>query len=219
MSSRTDAENALERLAWTLNFHRGESISVNKLATKTGLSWGTAQKYTKLLEVLNRIAPSISVGEDGITVTDVGKNLQDLQKQEDIQLLVYLLTQAEIEGGPMEPLDIEEHADVFHKYRDTIEELSQLGWIEHGTTTIKLAPEGVAIAGPARSQVRNSDSRRTTETQEVQPAAVIDFEDESRPVYGESLATARAAPSRPALATGTRADFKQVDYRKSPYLG
>lgn len=219
MSSRTDAENALERLAWTLNFHRGESISINKLANKTGLSWATAQKYTTLLEVLNRIAPRISVGEDGVTVRNVGENLKSLQKQKDLQLLIYLLTHAEIEGGPMEPLEIEEHSDVFRKYPETIEELKQLGWIEHSTSTIKLAPVGVAIAGPARSRVRDSGIEDTPKTEEIQPAVVIDFEEESDKIHGGSGPVAFTSSSRTAPATGTKADYRRVGYRKTPYHG
>lgn len=159
MSSRTNPAEALERLAWTLNYHRGETVSINQLAETADLSWATAQKYAQLLEVLGPIAPKVTTDEDGVTVRDIGTNLESIWEKKDTQLIVYLLVHAEIEGGPTEPLDYDEHYNVLHQYEETIERLDELDWIKREDDTIQLTPKGVSIAGPARSELRNSDTQ------------------------------------------------------------
>lgn len=111
----------------------------------------------QLLETLGRIAPKISVGENGVTPEELGDNLHDIRDQEDIQLVIYLFTHARIQGNPTASLDLEEHSDVLSQYEETITTLEELGWIERNQGTIKLTAEGVSIAGPAYSRMRNRD--------------------------------------------------------------
>lgn len=160
MSSRTNPSDALERLAWTLNYHRGETVSINHLAELTDLSWATTQKYTQLLETLARIAPKVTVDTNGVTVDDIGTNLSSIWEQKDIQLIVYLLVHADIKGGPTEQLDYNEHYTVLHQYEQTIDRLEELGWLKRSGDAIQLTPKGVSIAGPARSKLRNTDTSR-----------------------------------------------------------
>lgn len=141
----------------TLNYPRREPISINKLSEKTDLSWATTKKYVQLLETLGRISPKISVDENGVTAKELGDNLHDIRDQDDIQLLIYLFTHARMQGSPTGPLDIEEHIDVLDQYEETIRDLDELGWIEHTDDAISLTPEGVSIAGPAHSRIRNKD--------------------------------------------------------------
>lgn len=155
--TRTNPSEALERLAMTLNYPRREPISINELSEKTDLSWATTQKYVKLLETLGRIAPKISVDENGVTPKGLGDNLYDIRDQDDIQLVIYLFTHAQIKGSPTAPLNTEDHRDVLCQYEDTIDELVELGWLEESGDSIKLTPEGVSIAGPAYSRIRNND--------------------------------------------------------------
>lgn len=155
--SRTNPSEALERLSMTLSYPRREPISINELSEKTDLSWATTKKYVKLLETLGRIAPKVSVNENGVTPKEVGENLYDIGDQEDIQLVIYLFTHSKIQGSPAAPLDVEDHRDVLGQYEGTIDELVELGWIEHTGDSISLTPEGVSIAGPAYSRIRNKD--------------------------------------------------------------
>lgn len=159
MSERTDASEALERLAWSLNYHEGESISVNKLAKKTDLSWATAKKYTQVLERLSRIAPEVNREDDGVSVGSVGDNLACIRDRPETQVIVYLIIHAENKGGSIEPLPIEDHRDVLNRYDATIDHLVDIGWIEINgeQNTIRLTPSGVAQAGQARSKLRNTD--------------------------------------------------------------
>lgn len=154
---RTNPSKALERLAMTLNFPRREPISINELAGKTDLSWATTKKYVQLLEVLGRVAPRISVDEEGVTPLEIGENLNDIRNQEDIQVILYIFTHAKIKDTPATHLNFEEHSDVLSKYEEILEELEDLGWIEKTDDTIGLTPEGVSIAGQAHSRVRNKD--------------------------------------------------------------
>lgn len=166
--SRTNPSEALERLAMTLNYPRREAISINELSEKTNLSWATTRKYVQLLETLGRIAPKITVDENGVTPQEMGENLDDIRDQEDIQLIVYLFTHANIEGSPTAPLDIEDHNDVLAQYEETIQELAQLGWIKRNEETIQLTPEGISIAGPAYSRIRNKDIKMRPENPSVE---------------------------------------------------
>lgn len=159
MPERTDASEALERLAWTLNYHEDESISVNKLAEKTNLSWATAKKYTQVLERLSRIAPEIKREDEGISVSSVGDNLACIRDRPETQLIVYLITHAENSGSSVESIPIEDHRDVLDRYEATIDHLEDIGWIarDDDEDTIRLTPAGVAQAGQARSKLRNTD--------------------------------------------------------------
>jgi Mn-dependent DtxR family transcriptional regulator len=163
MEERTNASEALERLAWTLNFHEDGPTSVNKIAEKTDLSWATAKKYTQLLERLSRIAPDVKNTDEGIEVRSIGKTLASLRGQKEPLLLVYLITQAENKGKSTDPIAIATHQDVLSRYEETISELREIGWVnvEEGGGTINLTPTGVAQAGQIRSQLRNTDSDRS----------------------------------------------------------
>lgn len=164
MTERTEASVALERLAWTLNFHEGETVSVNKIAEKTNLSWATANKYIQVLERLSRIAPELSRDDSGVLVKSVGDNLASIHNRTEIQLIVYLIIHAENKGGSIEPILIEEHTDVLARYDTTIERLLEIGWIEvnNEENSIRLTPAGAAQAGQARSKLRNTDVKTTS---------------------------------------------------------
>jgi len=163
MDERTNASEALERLAWTLNFHDGGPVSVNNIAEKTNLSWATAKKYTQLLERLSRIAPEVKDSDEGIEVRSVGRTLAGLRGQREAQLLVYLITQAENKGKSTESIAIATHQDVLSRYEEIISELQEVGWvnIDEESGTINLTPTGVAQAGQTRSQLRNTESNRS----------------------------------------------------------
>lgn len=163
----------------TLNYPRGEPISINDLSEKTDLSWATTKKYVQLLETLGRIAPRVSVDENGVTALEIGENLHDISDQEDIQLVIYLFTHAKIQGNPTAPLSLDEHSDVLDQYKDTIQQLDDLGWVECSDDTIKLTPEGVSIAGPAYSRIRNTETEprsKTADTQITQTREISNYE-------------------------------------------
>jgi len=181
MSERTDPSDALERLAWTLNYREGETLSVNELANKTDLSWATAKKYTQLLERLSRISPSIETTDDGVSVNSVGDNLACIRDRPETQLIVYLLTHAEFAGGAREPFSIENHRDVLSRYEETLSRLQDIGWVEvdENENTIRLTPTGLSQAGPARSKLRNTN---------VESPSVVEVADK-----GEIIRTSDAA--------------------------
>ncbi len=167
MSSRTEPTDAIERLAWALNYHQGDSISTNELANKTGLSWATTKKYTQLLEVLNRISPDIDVSNDGITVNQIGENLDNLKQEKDLQLAIYILQHASINGESDDTIVKEHHSNVLDKYSSTIKELEDNEWIECTDDTIRITPKGASVAGPARSEYRNTNQKESKTVPEV----------------------------------------------------
>jgi len=168
MSERTSPEDAMERIAWHLNYHEGEKVSLNQVSEATDLSWATIQKYTKALEVLNRISPELSVEEDGISVGKMSGNMGRLSDKKNVSVVVYVMLHAEIEGGVTKEISADEHADFFTKHEEEITELKRIGWLEETENGVKLTQKGIRIAGQAKSEVRNTDvSKDRPETGKV----------------------------------------------------
>lgn len=207
MSSRTEPTDAIERLAWALNYHQGDSISINELADKTGLSWATTKKYSQLLEVLNRISPDIDASSDGITVNKIGDNLDNLQQEKDLQLAIYILQHASINGESDDEIAKERHSDVLEKYSSTIEDLEENGWIECTDETIRITPKGASVAGPARSEYRNADQKKSTVVPEVKFIDPGDWNE-------ASSAGTNAWEDSENGTTGKRGGFKDNEFQR-----
>lgn len=210
MESRTDASEALERLAWALNYQGEEAVSVNELADRTGLSWATTKKYTQLLEVMSRIAPEVNTEDDGITTNKIGKNMESIRREQDQQLLLYLLVHAEANNNPTESIDIGQHESVLGDYEETIEHLCSLGWIERDSNagTIRLTPRGVSIAGSVRSELRNTDIERPSAQDPTQAEVWVDTHNQVDQKIGWPKADySDATPS--VSTTGTKEDYQQ----------
>lgn len=165
MASRTGPVDALERLAWVLNVHHGETVSINQLAAESNLSWATARKYSSLLERLGTIAPSISVSDKGVSVESVGPAIMSMGPQRDRLALLYLLTAAEAHGGLSEPVDRSDHEAVLSSFVEELASLETHGLIERTDETISLTPAGVSVVAPMRSKlVANGPSQPSTAT-------------------------------------------------------
>ena len=216
MNERTSPSDALERLAWHLNYHAGETVSLNRLSKTTDLSWATVQKYTQLLEALDRITPRVSVTSEGIEVRDRGRNLSRISSMKDIELAIYILIHAEINGGPTEPLSVDDHSEVLEHYGDTIKQLDDIGWIEHNNGEIRLTPQGIAIAGPARSELRNQDASAKENQIVLQRSRIVSFAEEADRVTGAKRSTNSGYPTdsitRPDPSR-TEDDYKPDTYR------
>lgn len=215
MESRTDASEALERLAWALNYQGEEAVSVNELADRTGLSWATTKKYTQLLEVLSRIAPEVKTEDDGITINKIGKNMESIRRERDQQLLLYLLVHAEANDGPTEPLDISQHQSVLSDYEETIDHLCDLGWIERDTDagTIQLTPKGTSIAGSVRSELRNTDIEHPSTETATQAEVWVDTQQVDQKIGWPRASYSDATPS--VSTTGTKEDYRQNEFTET----
>jgi len=213
MSERTDASEAIERLAWTLNYHEDEPVSVNKLAEKTNLSWATTKKYTQVLERLSRIAPGIKRADNGIAVNSVGDNLACIRDRPETQLIVYLIIHAENKGNSIDPIPIGEHRDVLNRYEATIDYLEDVGWIaiDSEENTIRLTPSGVAQAGQARSKIRNTDIELPSYGRIVEKGDIIQTSDANAQSY---WASGDYATDRATQASGVK---KSVGYNSDGY--
>lgn len=215
MSSRTDASEALERLAWSLNYQGEEAISINELADRTGLSWATTKKYTQLLEILGRIAPEVNAEEDGVKINKIGPNMESIRRDRDQQLLLYLLVHAEANEGPTEPLEIAQHEAVLSDYEETIDHLSDLGWIKRDSDagTIQLTPKGVSIVGSVRSELRNTDIEHPSTQTAPQPEVWVDTQQVDQKVGWPKAGYSDATPS--VSTTGTKEDYRQKEFTQT----
>lgn len=154
MAQRTAPTDALERLAWMLTFHEGDTVSVNHLAETCGMSWATTRKYSQLLEVLSNIAPSVTVTDDGISVSAIATPLRAIEEQSDLAVLLYLLTVADAKGDLLIPIELSTHEPVLSRYGDTLDSLADNGLVSLTDETVSLTPSGVSMSAPIRAKLR-----------------------------------------------------------------
>jgi hypothetical protein len=157
MSARTSPTDSIEQIAWHLNYHDDETVSLNYISEATGLSWATVQKYTKMIEVLNRISPEMSVEDEGIKVERKSENLEKLPDGENLSVVMYVMIHAEMGGSVTQEITTDKHAQFFEEHEEKIGELEKIGWLEETENGTKLTQKGIRIAGQARSKVRNTN--------------------------------------------------------------
>lgn len=157
MPERTNPPDALKRLSWYLNFHKGETVSLNQVSRSTGLAWATVKKYTQAIERVQRIAPSIRSTTDGIQVGSQNVALGDLFEQPTRALAVYLLVQSQENGDATEEIELADHEHLFEEHSEALEKMESLGWIDLNEEYVSLTPLGVSIAGPIYSEITNGN--------------------------------------------------------------
>lgn len=218
MAERTSPTDALEKLAWELSFHPGETLSLNQISESTGLAWATVRKYTRTLELLQKLAPTLRVREEGLQVGTRSDAMRDLFNQPASALAAYLFIHAKEAGDATEPLPWSRHEHALAKFGPVLERMEDLGWIDRDEETIRLTPLGVSIAGPTYNEVLEAEPRRDLH-QEHEPGqlarALVD-EGTSEPgaAYRETLASSLAGPAKEA-EQGKAANVLERGYPKS----
>lgn len=149
MSERTSPTDALELLSWHLNYHRGETLSLNQVAEATGLAWATVHKYLETIQEIQNVAPRVLMDADGVHIGSRTPGMEELFSQGASALAAYFLVHAQSEGNATHPIDWSDHARTLKKYTPLLEKMESLGWIERQEDLIRLTPTGVRIAGPA----------------------------------------------------------------------
>lgn len=216
MAQRTDPVEALERISWYLNFRQGDTLSLNKISEATGLAWATVQKYTKAIEIIQRLAPRISTTSEGVEVGRRTNSMQMFMADKAPSLAVYLFVQAQQKGAPTSELDISEHQEILNSNSEEIQKMESLGWIEKNEETIELTPLGVQIAGPAHSAFKNGKKKDdVVKIDRSQNRAVIDSSDPNKP-SDSSRVQVKTAPA-PGHAGEAFADYSQSDYGAPQY--
>lgn len=158
MNKRTSPTDAIERLSWVLNYVDDGSQSLNSLAEQSDLSWATVQKYIKIIETVQKVAPKIATDSDGVKVGSRSYGMSDLIEDPVAAFTIYLFTQAEMRGGAGEPVDRALCEGLSEKFENSLQQAIELGWVtEVNDEQVKLTPTGMRVAGPARSEVENAD--------------------------------------------------------------
>lgn len=152
MVGRASPEDAAERIAWELNFHKGDEVSLNELADLTDLSWATIKKYTQLIETLQKVAPEIAISSEGVRSGGRAAILEEILSEPERALSVYLLIHAEVNGGATAEVDAEILREAIED-ADVLTKMEKLGWIKQSSGDVQLTPLGVKIAGKTRSEV------------------------------------------------------------------
>lgn len=156
MGERTDPSEALERVAWFLNYHEGDSLSINQIAEATNLSWATAHKYVHTLERLDRISPEITSESGEVTVDERAPAINELFRDEAFALTIFIFDRALSQGDNVTTVvEYEPIADAFDDHEDLLNQIDSLGWVEQSSDGVCLTPQGVRVAGPARSRITN----------------------------------------------------------------
>lgn len=220
MPERTDPIEALERISWHLNYHPRETLSLNQVANATGLAWATVRKYAKAIETIQRLAPQISTKSEGIKVGRRTNAMENLLTDPAPALAVYLFVHARKEGGPLEAMEVSEHANTLEKVPEAVEKMESLGWIDRDEEAIQLTPLGVQIAGPIYSEIQNgerSEDILKVDRGQEEIRAVIDSSGISQSSLKEQSSVPAADADRKRFGVGkSHMDYKQ-EYKKSPY--
>lgn len=162
MSKRTSPTDAIERLSWILNYVDDGPQSLNSLANQSDLSWATVEKYITTIEAVQKIAPKIATSSNGVEVGSRSRTMSELTKDPVAAFTVYLFTQAEMRGNAAEPVERTLCEGLNEEFEDALEHAIKLGWVtEVDDERIKLTPTGIRVAGPARSEVENTDQLLT----------------------------------------------------------
>jgi len=164
MGTRTSPEDAVKRIAWELNFHKGEEASLNEIAELTDLSWATVKKYVDLIEDLQKITPEMAVSTEGVRSGERTEILEDVLSEPEQALAVYILLQAESNGEATAQVDVGTVRNVAER-PGLLTEMERLGWINRSDDSVQLTPIGVKIAGKARSGVLSATSEITQDSQ------------------------------------------------------
>lgn len=214
MGSRSNPVDVLEALSWHLNYHVGESLPVNQVAASTGLAWATVQKYAKVIETIQNIAPRIRYGSEGIRVGNQKKSMRDITNGTPTSVAVYLFVHAmQAEGSPSSPLSKSEHESFLGKIPETLEEMEAYGWIEQTESEVELTPLGVQISGPIYSTIQNGNLE--TDVVKVDRSgtdirAVI--ESSVRELTSLSTSKGESEPKRETRRREVKEDFLKDDY-------
>lgn len=161
MSERTSPTDALERLSWALNTSTDGPQSLNELAKRASLSWATAKKYLQVIEMIQKIAPKISVKNDGVHIGERSRMMEDMFEDSAVALTTYLFVQAESKENPAQPMDLDVCTGLDEEFIDTLSQLEALEWASISDNEIRLTPMGIQVAGPARSELNNTDQSLT----------------------------------------------------------
>lgn len=217
MPERTDPPDALRRLSWYLNFHKGETVSLNQVSKSTGLAWATVKRYTQAIENIQRIAPSIRSSADGLKVGSQSIALMDLFEEPTRALAVYLLVQSRENGDATKKIEFSDHAHLLKDYSDALEKMESLGWVELTEECVSLTPLGVSIAGPIYSEISNgkrNDEKLRTYHGKGSIVAVIEDEE-----YGDNDGICRKFLQTDIANSygGERKAEKQSKYRKPDF--
>lgn len=181
MPQRTSPTDALERLSWALNTSTDGPQSLNELAGKASLSWATARKYIQTIETIQKIAPKIAVEKEGVHVGERSRMMEDLFEDPAVALTTYLFVQAKSRNNPSQPMDLDVCSGLDEEFSDTLSQLEDLGWVSISDGEIKLTPKGIQVAGPAHSEINNTDqslTKRPLRTHQRGSQTVISLEED-----------------------------------------
>jgi hypothetical protein len=150
---RTSPADALELLAWHLNYFPGQPLSMNELANATGLAWATVRKYAQLLETLEKITPEVRILKGKAQVEDRNRIMTELFRRPLPAAALYLLIHGRAKGDPLGPFSLPEHPAFASQFSETLQRLVKLGLAQAQGDVIRLTPAGATLAEDARNEI------------------------------------------------------------------
>jgi len=143
---KTPPDQALEALAWHLNFFPGEKLSINETGKATGIAWATARKYARLLSMLSKLAPETQIDRSGIHVQKRASAVEDLLENPMQASALYIFLHARLRGDASQAILWADHPQLERILEKGLKHLFVLGLAEQDERELRLTPAGIALA-------------------------------------------------------------------------
>jgi hypothetical protein len=167
---RASPPDALELIAWHLNYFPGQSLSINEISNATGLAWATVRKYTQLLALLEQVAPRVRIVNGKANLEDRNPVMGEFFQRPLPAVALYVLLHAKARGDPLGGIDYADHGSFASQYNESLKKLVELGLAEQNGRMLRLTPAGAALADDARLEILTHDV-----SQQLEPQAPVRY--------------------------------------------
>ena len=162
-TSRTGSTQALEILAWHLNFFPNDELSINEISKSTGLAWATVKKFSEAMELISNISPTIMNTKDGIKINSRAKIFEDIFTDDLRTAAFYLFMSAKASGKVTNQIILDEHARFRSRYEATIQKLIDLELVRQVANGVQLTAAGLALTSDIYSWINEKMTQPQSE--------------------------------------------------------
>lgn len=163
-TSRTGSIEALEILAWHLNFFPEEELSINEISGSTGLAWATVKKFSEAMELINNISPTMVNTKNGIRISGRARIFEEIFTDDLRTAVFYLFLTAKASGKVTNKIMLEKHDRFKSRYESSIQKLIDLDLLKQTDDGVRLSPAGIALSSDIYSWINEKLSQTNSES-------------------------------------------------------
>jgi hypothetical protein len=152
-TSRTGSIEALEILAWHLNFFPEEELSINEISRSTGLAWATVKKFSEAMELINNISPTMVNTKNGIKISSRARIFEEIFTDDLRTAAFYLFLTAKASGKVTNKIMLEKHDRFKSRYEASIQKLIDLDLLKQTDDGVRLSAAGIALSSDMYSWI------------------------------------------------------------------